>query len=85
MIHGGSPDIYDSGKYPKYYRDYEADPITDLEAVVAACLRAHVFHGDLKQHSDPHAEAIQALVAEGRLSGRSGGTGILDSNVEDHQ
>ena len=58
VIHGGSPDIFDSRKYPKYYREYETDPIKDLEDLVAACLRERVFRGELRQHRNPHSGTV---------------------------
>lgn len=33
VIHGGAPDVFNSSKYAKYYRDYGDDPITDMSAL----------------------------------------------------
>ncbi|RAN32638.1 hypothetical protein HY11_17505 [Hyphomonas pacifica] len=78
VIHGGSPDIYDSRKYPKYYRSYETDPIRDLENLVAACLMKKVFKGGLKQHEDPHLDIRQQMITQGRIFGQSDALGILE-------
>lgn len=78
VIHGGSPDIYDSSKYPKYYREYETDPIRDLEDLVAACIRERVFKGDLTQHEDPHLDIRRQMLAQGRISDRPDARGILE-------
>ena len=67
VIHGGAPDVYDSRKYARYYDSYDADPILDLELVVAQCLRSLVFGGALKSHPDPHAAIIKAAQEQGRF------------------
>jgi hypothetical protein len=67
VIHGGAPDVYDSRKYGRYYDDYEADPIHDLELVVASCLRLKIFKGALKEQPDPNAKIIAEAQAKGRL------------------
>lgn len=76
VIHGGAPDVYDSSKYAKYYRDYGDDPINDMSALVAECLRRRVFDGQLREQPDPYAEIIARAVTAGRLS-KSVPTGIL--------
>ena len=83
VIHGGSPDIYDSSKYPKYYRRYDADPITDLEVVVAACLRQRVFGGALRVHENPNKELLEKLQAEGKISRNRSSKNILDAQTEE--
>jgi len=67
VIHGAAPDVYDSENYERYYLDYEADPIRDIELVAAKCLRADIFCDDLKYHADPHAEIVTKMQAKGRL------------------
>jgi hypothetical protein len=67
VIHGGAPDVYDSRKYGRYYDDYEADPIHDLELVVASCLRLQIFGDAMKEHEDPNAKIIAEAQAKGRL------------------
>ncbi|RWM01752.1 MAG: hypothetical protein EOR68_09155 [Mesorhizobium sp.] len=70
VIHGGAPDVYDSSKYARYYRDYGDDPITDMSALVAECLRRKVFEGQLREQPDPYAEVIAQAVAAGRFPAR---------------
>ncbi len=67
VSHGGAPDVYDSRKYGPYFDDYEADPINDLELVIAACLRQHIFQGALAEHPDPNAEMIAEAQTRGNL------------------
>lgn len=67
VIHGGAPDVYDSRKYARYYDQYDADPIKDLELIVARCLRKLIFNDSLKVHPDPNAEIIEAARAKGRF------------------
>lgn len=67
VIHGGAPDVYDSSKYAKHYRDFGSDPISDLELVVGACLRRKIFSDCLIEHVDPSAEVLAKLRAEGRI------------------
>lgn len=68
VIHGAAPDVFDSQNYEVYWSTYSADPIHDLELIVAKCLRTALFSDKLKHHADPHAERIAALQASGRIS-----------------
>ena len=70
VIHGGAPDVYDSSKYARYYRDYGDDPIADMSALVAECLRRKVFGGQFREQLDPYAEVIAQAVAAGRFPAR---------------
>lgn len=70
VIHGGAPDVYDSSKYARYYRDYGDDPIADMSSLVAECLRRKVFDGQLREQPDPYAEVIRQAIAAGRLPER---------------
>jgi hypothetical protein len=67
VIHGGAPDVYDSRKYGKYFRDYGEDPITDMGLLVAACLRERIFGGTLVEHAEPHQEIIEKARTQGRM------------------
>jgi hypothetical protein len=67
VIHGAAPDVYESEHYAEYYVDYGADPIRDLELVVAKCLREAVFEGKLGYHPDPNADIVAEMQAKGRL------------------
>lgn len=79
VIHGGSSEIYDSKKYPKYWKDYEEDPIVDLESIVFACLRTKIFENTLQVHPDPNAHYIEQAIAAGRISANRDKNGILDT------
>lgn len=78
VIHGGAPDVYDSAKYPKYYKKYECDPIRDLELVVCHCLRDKVFQGELNEHSNPNAAEIEKAQASGLLPPKRHSVSILN-------
>ncbi|MCL6286218.1 hypothetical protein M3P21_22255, partial [Ruegeria sp. 2012CJ41-6] len=78
VIHGGAPDVYDSSKYPKYYRQYGCDPIRDLELVVSACLKERVFQGELREHPDPSGDVVEKARAEGRLPRKVEAVSILN-------
>lgn len=81
VIHGGAPDVYDSSKYPKYYKKYGCDPIQDLELVVSACLREKVFQGELREHPDPNATIIEKAQAEGRLPPKIHSVSIMNPKI----
>lgn len=78
VIHGGAPDVYDSTRYPKYYKKYECDPIRDLELVVCHCLREKVFQGELNEHPDPNAAGIEKAQAAGLLPPKRHSVSILN-------
>jgi hypothetical protein len=67
VIHGAAPDVYESTNYAQYYIDYGADPIFDLELIVARCLRNRIFGGKLAYHADPNQTLLQQLQAAGKL------------------
>jgi hypothetical protein len=81
VIHGGAPDVYDSRKYGRYYDDFEADPIHDMELVVAECLRLQIFGDGLKQHADPNAQIIAEAQKLGRLPKNLARKTILDEHA----
>lgn len=66
VIHGAAPDVYESTNYAQYYIDYGADPIFDLELIVARCLRNRIFGGKLAYHADPNQALLQQLQAAGK-------------------
>lgn len=78
VIHGGAPDVYDSRTYAQYYYEYEADPIHDLELIMAACLRMRIFGQSLREHADPNAEIIAKAQEEGILPKEFPRSGILE-------
>lgn len=63
VIHGGAPDVHDSGKYHQYYAAYGADPIVDVEKVAAECLRALIFEGLMVERPDRREEIRAAAIA----------------------
>ncbi|MGE8224947.1 MAG: hypothetical protein ACN6RK_04085 [Stenotrophomonas sp.] len=67
VVHGAAPDVYESEHYEAYYYSYGENPISDLELVVARCLRQGIFGGKLTAHPDPHAEIVKQQQALGRL------------------
>ena len=67
VIHGRAPDVYYSKKYIQYYCKRQADPIRDLELIIARCLRETIFSGDLAYHKDPNLQLREEMQAKGRL------------------
>lgn len=65
VVHGGAPDVYESSKYQKYYRDYGKDAVKDMELIVACCLQQVIFPGTMIERPHTHADAI--LKETGRL------------------
>lgn len=78
VIHGGAPDVYDSRKYEKYYNDFHADPIADLELLVTTALQRLIFGEKFVEHEDPNKEIISQLRAAGHLPVESSKKSILD-------
>jgi hypothetical protein len=66
VIHGGAPDVHDSGKYQDYYVTYGADPIVDIERIAAQCFRAVVFDGLLQERPDRRDEIRTAALTSRR-------------------
>ena len=81
VVHGASPDVYDSENYAKYYEDYETDPIYDLELIVAKCLRDEIFSGTLRYHNDPDAKIIEKIKAKGHFPKRKDDDFIISENT----
>ena len=79
VVHGGAPDVYDSRKYARYFDDYDADPIHDLELVVAGCLRLKIFGDNLKEHADPNAAIVAQAQAKGLLPKNMSRSTILEA------
>ncbi len=78
VIHGGAPDVYESGKYLKYYQTYSADPIDDLDEVVTESLRRRIFGETLHPQDGPDVELITQMQAKGQLPRTFGTGGILN-------
>ena len=79
VIHGGAPDVYDSSKYRKYYHNYLADPINDLDEVVTESLRRRIFKRTMVLQEYPDIAAISRLQAEGQLPKTFHTRGILSA------
>lgn len=60
VIHGRSPDVYDSKDYQKYYIQYGSDPVHDLEKITVICLRKEIFGDNLREHIHPEADILKA-------------------------
>jgi len=58
MLHGGAPDLFASSNYLEYAQKYSTDPSTDVQLVVAKCLRRHIF-GEFRPQENPDAELMQ--------------------------
>lgn len=58
VMHGGAPDVVESDKYHDYFVDYGEDPISDLENIVAKCLRFEVFGESMKERPHTYADLI---------------------------
>ncbi|WP_420419747.1 hypothetical protein [Pacificispira sp.] len=67
VIHGGAPDVFDSSKYAKYFTDYDADPVRDMEQVVAACLNMKIFDSKILHGEDPGADLIRIAQQNGEM------------------
>lgn len=61
VMHGGAPDVHESSKYPKYIRNYAADPIDDLEALAQECLKKSIFNDEIILQPDPDADIIKTM------------------------
>jgi hypothetical protein len=66
VVHGGAPDVHDSGKYHQYYATYDADPIVDVETIAAECFRAVIFDGLMQERPDRREEIRAAALASRR-------------------
>ena len=77
VVHGAAPDGHESIHYEKYYSNYAADPILDLELVVAKCLRKVIFDNTFSVQKDPHAVIMADLQARNLLTRRTNDTSIL--------
>jgi hypothetical protein len=66
VVHGGAPDVHDSGKYHQYYATFGADPIVDVEKIAAECFRAVIFDGLMQERPDRREEIRAAALASRR-------------------
>lgn len=77
VLHGGSPDVYDSSKYTRYLHSYKCDPIIDVEYLTASCLRRLVFGSDFEMQPNPYEEEIQNLKDHGLVPTKSSHVTII--------
>lgn len=59
VIHGGAPNVYESGDYHRYYDKYEEDATRDLELIVARCLRTVIFGSAMQERPHTYAELFK--------------------------
>ena len=59
VIHGGAPNVYESGDYHRYYERYEEDATRDLELIVATCLRTVIFGSAMQERPHTYADLIK--------------------------
>ncbi len=59
VIHGGAPNVYESSDYHRYYERYEEDAISDLESIVAQCLRSVIFGPTIQERPHTYAALIK--------------------------
>ncbi len=59
VLHGGAPDVVESDTYHDYYVDYGEDPISDLESIVAKCLRQEIFGSTMVERPHTYADLIK--------------------------
>jgi hypothetical protein len=67
MLHGGAPDLFASSKYLEYARTYAADPSTDIQLLVAKCLRASIFGSNFRVQDNPDAEILKMALKQGLM------------------
>ncbi|MDX8405340.1 MAG: hypothetical protein R8K50_04235 [Mariprofundus sp.] len=67
VVHGGSPQVFDSSEYAKYYHKYRDDPVRDLGILAAECLKRRVFGDQMKEKADPNEEIIRQAVESGKI------------------
>lgn len=77
MLHGGAPDLFASSNYLEYAQNYSTDPSTDIQLLVAKCLRKHIFGDQFRPQDNPDAEIMQFAQAEGLLPSEKDGCSIM--------
>ena len=68
VIHGRSPEIYDSRKYAKYYKRYRICPSKDLALLVAACLNSTLFDNRIAKQNSKHRDMLKNARTEGKIN-----------------
>lgn len=77
MLHGGAPDLFASSNYLEYAQIYESDPSSDVQLLVAKCLRKHVFGGEFRPQENPDAEIMEFARTNGHIPSQSDQSSIV--------
>ncbi|WP_337182165.1 hypothetical protein [Shinella sp.] len=67
MLHGGAPDLFAASNYLEYAQRYSSDPSTDIQLLVAKCLRRHIFGDEFRCQDNPDDEIMQFALAQGLI------------------
>ncbi|MBY3139043.1 hypothetical protein [Rhizobium laguerreae] len=67
MLHGGAPDLFASSNYLKYAEKHFIDPATDIQLLVAKCLRLHIFGKLFRPQGNPDINVLQFAEAQGLI------------------
>jgi len=70
MLHGGAPDLFASSNYLKYAEKYFIDPSTDIQLLVAKCLRLHIFGELFGPQGTHYINVLQFAEAQGLIPSR---------------
>ncbi len=77
MLHGGAPDLFASSNYLEYAQKYSTDPSTDVQLVVAKCLRRHIFGDEFRRQDNPDDEIVQFARAQGLIPSEADRSSIV--------
>lgn len=67
MLHGGAPDLFASSNYLEYAQKYSSDPSSDVQLLVAKCLRRHIFGDEFRCQDNPDAEIVHFARTQGLI------------------
>ncbi|KGD87662.1 hypothetical protein JL39_25830 [Rhizobium sp. YS-1r] len=77
MLHGGAPDLFASSNYLEYAQKYSSDPSTDVQLLVAKCLRRHIFGDEFRCQDNPDTEALEFARVQGLIPSESDSCSIV--------
>jgi hypothetical protein len=77
MLHGGAPDLFASSNYLEYAQKYSSAPSSDVQILVAKCLRRHIFGDEFRCQDDPDAEIVQFVRAQGLMPSETDRSSIV--------
>ena len=77
MLHGGAPDLFASSNYLEYAQKYSSDPSTDVQLLVAKCLRQHIFGHAFRCQDNPDDEIVHFARAQGLIPSEVDGSSIV--------